>query len=226
MPPLEIADVTQKDLLKRSAQKKLLTFKKNDHLFRENEEAAQVFFIKTGKVKIIKHEGTEQSIILNIAASGEILGIHAVVNNHPYSNSAIALSKTTAYSIPADEFRWIVKNEIGLQLLVMKHLCAKIDLLESRMAKTGRKRTSQRLAETLVSLVKEHGLDSENCIKLSLEPADLAELVGTSKEYLYKKLHEFYTDGLLSIDSGKLKILSLERLEKAAGLPVSGGAAI
>jgi CRP-like cAMP-binding protein len=215
-----IAEMTLKDLLKRSVKKKLLTFQQSDYLFHENQRAKSIFFLKSGKVKIMKNEGTEHKVVLHIANAGEILGIHPVVNRQPYTTSAIALARTTAYSVPATEFRHIVRDEAGLKLMIMKHLCVKIDLLENQMSRTGKKSTSQRLADAIVSLAKEHGLDGDNYLKLELESGDLAEIIGTSKEYLAKRIHDFCTDGLISFKSGRIKIRDLAGLEKAAGSKV------
>lgn len=217
---VSIAEMTLKDLLKRSAQKKLVTFQQSEYLFHEKQRAKSIFFLRSGKVKIMKNEGTEHKIVLHIANAGEILGIHPVVNGQPYTTSAIALVRTTAYSVPAAEFNHIVRHEIGLKLMIMRHLCVKIDLLENQMSRRGKKSTSQRLADAIVSLVKEHGLDGDKYLKLELESGDLAEIIGTSKEYLAKKIHDFCTDGLISFESGKIKICDLAGLEKAAGSKV------
>ncbi|MEJ0055536.1 MAG: helix-turn-helix domain-containing protein [Bacteroidota bacterium] len=61
--------------------------------------------------------------------------------------------------------------------------------------------------------------------KLSISRDDLAKMVGTASESVIRVLSEFKDEGLIEIESGRIKILHPAKLEKVVRwmLPVSKG---
>lgn len=204
------------EFLEKAVHKELIKLNKNDCLFRENEDADAVYFIKSGRVKLIRTDKSRKCILLHIARDGDVLGIQAVITKHPHSNSAVALSETTVYRITRSDFNKIVDQDIRYKLAFMRLLCSKIGFLEEKIGSRKEKSTSERLANTFISFYKTYGIDKNNCIDLDLPLQDMANMVGTSKEYLNKKIHEFIKNGLISFVSGKYRILDPGKLEKIA----------
>lgn len=211
------------EIIYKSTRRRFLTFVRNDPLFREGEEASGVYIIISGGVKITKHNKPDTSIILRIANEGEALGIHTVINEQEHTTSAIALVKTKTHFIPADEFLLIIKDNMRYRLNVMKMLCSNINVIEANINIRSQKTAGERLADILISLVRTYGTDEDGYINLELPRGDFAELVGTSREYIARLVHEFSKSGLISTPSarGRIKVLNLERLETLAGLEKS-----
>lgn len=204
------------DIIKKSLEKKMLTYKKGDYLFHENEEAEGIYLLVSGKVKIIKNCKGDSNMILHIASGADVLGIHAVVNKHNHTYSATAITKTTVYLIPRIEFLNIVKQDIKFKLIVMRLLCSSIDMLENKMSSRIEKSAGERLAETLVTLSRTYGTDKNNYINFELSLQDLADMICTSREYANKIIYELSKKDLIASVSGKIQILNSKGLEQIA----------
>ena len=206
------------EIITESAEKKILVFKKDDYLFHENEASNGVYFVITGKVKIIKNENQPVQTILYLVKPGDVLGIHAVINEHSYTSSAVALVNTSVCFVPAKEFQNLINYNNKHKLSVMQLLCSNIDIIESKITSRTERTAGERFAELLVLLADTYGLTKENELKIELNLDDLASLTGASKGYLSKIITEFCLKEWISIKGNAIKILALDCLEKEAKL--------
>ena len=104
-----------RDIVKDSLGKQILTIRKNDYLFHENEPANGIYLVLSGKLKIITDECKPIHTILYLVKPGDILGIHAIINGHNYTNSAVALVNTEVCFIPGYEFFELDQQELKVQ---------------------------------------------------------------------------------------------------------------
>ncbi len=205
-------------IISESVQKKILTFRKDDYLFHENEKSTGIFFVISGKIKIIKNDNHPVQTILYLVKPGDVLGIHAVINEHEYTNSAVALVNSTVCFVPAKEFQKLINCNNEYKLSVMQLLCSNIDLIENKITSRTGKNTSERFAELLVLLANTYGITKNNELRIGLNVEDLADFTGTSKGYLTKIIAEFAQKELVEIKSSTIKILDQVGLEKEAKL--------
>jgi CRP-like cAMP-binding protein len=203
-------------IISESAEKKILTFHKDDYLFHENEDSDGVYFVITGKVKIIKNEKQPAQTILYLVKPGDVLGIHAVINEHKYTNTAVALVNTSVCFVPAEEFRFLINYNNMHKLSVMQLLCSNIDIIESKITSRTEKTAGERFAELLILLADTYGLTKDNELKIELSFEDLANLTGTSKGYLNKIIGEFCQKEWVSFKGNVIKVIELNSLEKEA----------
>lgn len=206
------------EIIRESSGKKILLFHKDDYLYHENEESNGVYFVISGKVKIIKNENLPAQTILYLVKPGEVLGIHAVINEHNYTSSAVALVNTSVCFVPAKEFHDLINYNNKHKLNVMKLLCSTIDTIESKIISCTERTAGERFAELLLLLADTYGLTKENELKIELSFEDLASLAGTSKGYLNKIIAEFCLNEWISIKGNIIKILDIDCLEKEAKL--------
>lgn len=204
------------EIIKNYGELTQFIFHKNDVIFKENDLSAGLYCIESGSVKIHKNEPIEQERILHLATSGEILGLHSVVNNQPYTNSATAISETRASFISANEFMELVNSNNTYKLLVMKSLCSRIDSMENHIVKISEKMSDERFADTLVILVEKYGLNKTKELNIHLTIDELASYTCTSKSYMKKIITEFTQRGLISFTSGNIKVLNLPLLRDTA----------
>jgi len=206
------------EIISESAEKKILTFHKDDYLFHENEHSNGVYFVISGKAKIIKNENQPAQTILYLVKPGDVLGIHAVINEHKYTNSAVALVNTSVCFVPANEFQDLIYYNNKHKLSVMQLLCSNIDIIESKISSRTERTACERFAELLILLSDTYGLTKDNELKIELSFADLANLTGTSRGYLSKIIAVFCQKEWVSFKGNIIKILDLNSLEKEAKL--------
>ena len=202
-----------REIIKNLKDIKHLSFIKGDLLFSENEEPKGIYCIETGSVKIFKKDHIGIDRILFLATCGEILGLHSVVNSHPYTNSAAAISDTKTVFIPIDDFTALLNSNNTYKLLVMKGLCSRIDTMEEHIVGISEKMSEERLADILLMLIDKYGVNSYNILNVNLTLDELASYACTSKSYLKKIISDFSSKGLVSISSNAIKILNLPGLK-------------
>jgi CRP/FNR family transcriptional regulator len=205
-------------IINQSVEKVIYTVLKNEFLFHEDEKAKGIYFIINGKVKIIKKENQPYPAILYLVKPGDILGMHALIDNHPHTNSAVALVDTDVCFIPADEFLSIVAGNNKNMLVVMQHLCSRIDHIENKINSRTDKSASERFAELLLLLIDTYGTTDKNTIKVELNIEELASLTGTSKGYLSKIIGEFSQKDLILFKNNGIRILNINELRQIAGV--------
>ncbi len=205
-----------KEILIESVQKKILTYKKDDYLFHENGNSDGIYLMISGKAKIIKNDNQPAQTILYLVKPGDVLGIHAVINEQNFTSSAIALGKASVCFIPAKEFRALINYNNKYKIDVMQLLCSNIDLIESKISSRQDKNTSERFAEVLVLLSNTYGLTETNELKMDMTLDDLANLAGTSRGYLTKIIADFCQKEWISVKGNVIRILNPDFLEREA----------
>ena len=204
------------EIIKNYGELTQFIFHKNDVLFKENDQPAGLYCIESGSVKIFKDEPADQERILHLATAGEILGLHSVVNNHIYTNSATAISETRASFITAHDFMNLINSNNTYKLLVMKSLCSRIDSMEDHIVRISEKMSDERFADTLLVLVDKYGINKTKDLNIHLSIDELASYTCTSKSYMKKIITEFTHRGLITFSSGNIKILNLPLLRNTA----------
>lgn len=204
------------EIIKNYGELTQFIFHKNDVLFKENDQPAGLYCIESGSVKIFKDEPADQERILHLATAGEILGLHSVVNNHIYTNSATAISETRASFITAQDFMNLINSNNTYKLLVMKSLCSRIDSMEDHIVRISEKMSDERFADTLLVLIDKYGINKTKDLNIHLSIDELASYTCTSKSYMKKIITEFTHRGLITFSSGNIKILNLPLLRSTA----------
>jgi len=74
------------------------------------------------------------------------------------------------------------------------------------------------LAEILLLLVNDFGLDNEQFLNISLTREELANIVGTATESVIRLLSEFKSDKFVELNGRKIKILNTKGLEKISNV--------
>jgi CRP/FNR family transcriptional regulator, polysaccharide utilization system transcription regulator len=192
-----------------------LTFKKGEMLFSAGEHAKGLYCIDKGSVKLYRGEPDNQRI-LHLAATGEILGLHSVVNNHPYINSASAITGVKACFIEAGEFLSMVESNNTYKLLVMKSLCLRIDTMEEQIISVAENSAEKRLAGTLLLLFEKYGVNKAKVLNITLTIEEIASFSYTSKSYMKKIISEFIRKELILFNEGKISILNIEQIKNLA----------
>jgi CRP-like cAMP-binding protein len=204
------------DIIRNNRNIKLEVFVKDDILFSEGEKPKGIYCIETGNVKLSKKSNNGQQRLMYLATNGEILGLHPVVNNHPYASTASALSDVHTVFISSENFMSLIKSNNTYKLLVMKSLCSRIDSMEEHVAGLSEKTSDERFADALLMLINKYGMNSSNTLNVHLTLEELASFTCTSKSYMKKIVSDFSSKGLVSISADNIKILNLPKIKNIA----------
>jgi CRP-like cAMP-binding protein len=100
----------------------------------------------------------------------------------------------------------------------MQITCRELGQANTYITDIAQKTVRERLAEILVQLKNDFGLDEENVLKITLTREELANIVGTATESVIRLLSEFKQDKLIELNGRKIKVLNLVALMKVGNI--------
>jgi CRP/FNR family transcriptional regulator len=204
------------EIIKSEKELVVREFKKDDILFREGDDPSGIYCIDSGNIKLIKNESKANNRIVHLASKGEILGVHAILNTHPHTNTAAVMDKSRVSFLGAHRFCELLETDNSYKLLVMKALCTRIDTMEHHINLISEKQTEQRFADTVLMLMRKYGLKQKHKLKINLPLEDLANYTCTSRTYMRKIIIDFSQKGIISYRNGEINILIESTFESIA----------
>ncbi len=206
-------DCNEAILDKAFANREFVSFKKGEYLLKEGDAFKGVFFIQNGVAKVLKRGKKYKEFILWFARPGDIIGMNSFLNNDKkYSFSVSAIEDIESCFIPESDFRNLIAKEPAIGLKLMKDMCEKIDLIEDRITSIAQKKIREHLAEILISLASKSKKIKQGGLSVNYSIKDLANIIGTTKNYLYKILSDFDSKRLVSMKNHKLVIRDMNKL--------------
>jgi len=189
-------------------------YKRGDILYNEGNRISGFYCINTGIIKVFKTgvDGKEQ--IIRFARKGEIIAYRSVLSNEPACTSAKVIEDCQVCFIPSELLIQFVKTNPAFAFEIVKLTCHELAEANSYITDIAQKTVRERVAEVLLNLVKDFGLDDQKYLRISLTREELANIVGTATESVIRLLSEFKSDKLIELNGRRIKILDLRGLEK------------
>jgi len=111
-----------------------------------------------------------------------------------------------------------IKTNPAYALELIKLACHELGEANSFITDIAQKTVRERLAEVLLFLVTDFGLDDQQFLNISLTREELANIVGTATESVIRLLSEFKSDKLVELNGRKIKIINAAGLEKISNV--------
>ena len=189
--------------------KKVKAYKKKTEVFAEGDTPGNVYFVKSGNIKIFKSHPDGKEFITAVCHPNDFFGYEAILENSPYKESAVAMQDSELTLIPRKDFLTLLQSpDVSASFISL--LCRKVTEKENQLLNLAYNSVRQRTAESLLKVSELK--DTRDNIAISRD--DLAKMVGTAPESVIRVLSDFKDEGLIEIDGGKIKILAPAKLEK------------
>jgi CRP-like cAMP-binding protein len=193
-------------------------YKRGDILYQEGNRISGFFCVHSGIIKVFKtgFDGKEQ--IIRFAKKGDIIAYRSVLSNELACTSAKVIEDCQVCFIPSEILISFIKTNPSYALELLKLACHELGEANSFITDIAQKTVRERLAEVLLFLVNDFGLDNESFLNISLTREELANIVGTATESVIRLLSEFKSDKLVELNGRKIKILNTKGLEKISNV--------
>ncbi|MFN6947117.1 MAG: Crp/Fnr family transcriptional regulator [Cytophagaceae bacterium] len=194
-----------------------LNIKQGQVIFHEGGYPTGIHILKEGKVKKFKTgvDGKEQ--IFYICNSGEIMGLHALLSEEQYADSASTIEDSVISFIPKDDFFKVLQRSTVLSNHLLKNLSHEFAVFVNSITILAQKSVRERLALSLLILKDKFKDNQKNEeVHIVLTRDDLANFIGTAKETLVRLLHNFKDEGLIKTEGKSIIILDVKGLVKIA----------
>ena len=199
-------------------EKDFRQYKRGDILYQEGNRISGFFCINSGIIKVFKtgFDGKEQ--IIRFAKKGDIIAYRSVLSNELACTSAKVIEDCKVCFIPSEILTAFIKSNPSYALELLKLTCHELNEANSFITDIAQKTVRERLAEVLLLLVNDFGIDNQQFLNISLTREELANIVGTATESVIRLLSEFKTDKLVELSGRKIKILNTRGLEKISNV--------
>lgn len=199
-------------------EKEFRQFKRGDILYNEGSRISGFYCIHSGIIKVFKTglDGKEQ--IIRFAKPGDIIAYRSVLSNEVACTSASVIEDSQVCFIPSEILISLVKSNSSYALEILKLACHELGEANSFITDIAQKTVRERLAEILLLLLNDFGLDDQNYLQISLTREELANIVGTATESVIRLLSEFKTDKLVELNGRRIRLLNKKGLEKISNV--------
>ena len=188
-------------------------FQKGELIFKQGAPANHIVYLREGFVKLSKRGIGGKDYILSISKKGAYLGIHNLnKKSRQYYVSATAITKTEVCFIDIEKFNFLLKSNGNFASEVISYIFSDEMNYYDRLVNNVQQQLPGRLANTLYYFWKQVYID--NSFNLNLTKAELASLIGTSRESVSRLLKEFQRMGIIEMKKNKITILDEEKLEE------------
>ena len=187
-------------------------FTKKTEIYSEGMNPRYLYFIHSGKVKVIKTNEWGKELIIAIYRAGEFLGYESLIKDAPHMDTAISMEEVVASLIPKKDFLELLYGSRELSAIFIKMLADNVYQKEEKLIQLAYDSIRKRVANALLLL---HERYENKGIKIMRD--DLAALIGTAKETAIRTLSEFKEDKYIKIEKGKISILDVDALQNMPG---------
>jgi CRP/FNR family transcriptional regulator, cyclic AMP receptor protein len=114
-----LENISEEALVQLEATKQIRLFEAGERLFTEGETPEAIFVVCSGEINLFMSSGNGKTLPLRTAASGEILGLSALLGETPYDFTAQTSVRSKVGVIGRDQvFRFFGENqELGIRFL-------------------------------------------------------------------------------------------------------------
>lgn len=189
--------------------KKTKTLKKKAILYSEGEQPLHIYFVKSGRIKTFRSHPDGKELITNLYNNNDFFGFEPILENRSYADSAVAMEDSELVAISKSDFLTLIQGHPDVSATFISLLCKKVTEKETQLLHLAYNSVRQRTAESLLKL---HSQNDKAFLAISRE--DLAKMVGTAPESVIRVISDFKDEGLIEIETGKIKISQPAKLEK------------
>jgi CRP/FNR family transcriptional regulator len=184
---------------------KPLKLGRNGIVYSPGDRADRVYFVSSGRVKIVRSNAAGAEVIVGIRTPGDIFGeLTWLVGTAatPRSTSAIAFEPSLVSCVAVDDFTALLRADPPIARTFARGISRRLAAAEQELTELAGKSVPGRLVDVLGRLASSHGVpepDGALRIGMNLTHKDLADLIGTSRETLTKELAVLVDVGLLRV---------------------------
>jgi CRP-like cAMP-binding protein len=197
------------------------TYAPGEEIFGPKREPENVWLVEHGLVRLHRLAPDGRQVTIALVRPGHVFGGISVLSDSPRISFAEAMRRSTCWRIPRETFLRVVRSDPEAGFAITKEVAGRMARIESRLEDLAFRNVESRLARTLLRLAEEFGQPAGDWIQLevSLTQAELATLVGTTRQSISETLGGLVARGAVARDRGRLA-LKRDALAATAGAPL------
>lgn len=193
-----------------------IEFKAGDMVFKEGDQADNIYMVKHGRVKVYSNHTPEIEVIARFATDGQVIGHRGFGEDFTFSVSAVALSDSAVFSMPMETFQSLLKANNLFCYYFMLFFTEELRRSERANKRKLNSTVKERVAQAIRMNMENFGFDADddNLLAFTITRKDMASIASTTYESVIRSLADLQKDGIIKIEGKKLRIIDKKALCK------------
>lgn len=190
--------------------------KGDEPIYFADEPSKNIYFLKTGRVKITKYLADGSEKIIAIINPGEIFGELAYFDEGQRTDYAVTLEPSLICAISNQDLASFIAKNPELNLKLTRLLGLKIRSFHERVEDLIFKDADQRIASFLLRFAEKNGkkIGDQIFVKPFLKHQNIGELTACSRQTVNYFLTGLREKGIIDFDRNKLIINKISELKR------------
>lgn len=187
-------------------EKEERTYQKGEIILEEGNTPNGVYLFTQGTAKLYKIGFTGKEQIIRFLKKGDLIGYRSILSGQAFGASVTVLEETKVEFYPEKYFVKMLEKNAAFSFQMLQLISKQLGDAADTITTLAQKTVRERLAEVLMTLEKQLGVDNEGYIKIALTREEMANLIGTATESAIRLISEFKNDGLIAVQGRRIKI--------------------
>src|SRR3974377_912622 len=183
-------------------------------IFANGDPGTGLMGVLEGAVKISVASADGRDIVLTIMHEGDIFGEIALLDGHPRTADATAMTDCELMVIERRDFIPFLRSQPDLAIQIIEILCSRLRRTTEQVQDMTFLNLSTRLAKTLLRLTAD--AERGSALKVAITQREISQIIGRSRESTNKQLRSFAKLGLLRLERGAIVVVQRDKLAKVA----------
>lgn len=200
-----LARLSEADLRALASRGRARSYRAGAVLFREGDPGDALFVVVEGDVRVVVLSAAGGEATVALLGPGEFVGDLALLDGRPRSASAIAHRAAKTLVVTRDDFRRWLSERPKASFALLEALSLRVRRTDEALADLSFLGLPQRLAKRLLAL-------TTGAERLRITQAELASMLGVSRESVNKQLNQFAREGWIVLRRGSVAVLDRDAL--------------
>lgn len=212
-----LKNIESVEYVSSNTDKNYITYKDSQFVFCEGEVGNELYFIKSGHIKITKISN-EKETIFAVLGVGDIFGEMAILDDKSRSANAITIGETALVVVNRTTFKHFIETQLDITMNLIYTLADRVWLTSKTAENFIMKEPIAKMYGTLVTILKKDHtkFESNETYKFNFSLIDLAHMSGINKEDINETIEKIKKDKIIREASENIHISDLEKLKSMA----------
>jgi len=213
-----LADAPGDILARLAATARTQTHRARQVVYLPGDRASGVHFIASGRVKVSKVTRDGKELTLAYRTNGDFFGETCLLEGGPREEMVEAMETTTSVEIECAGLARLLSGHAQVAYPFARALIDRWRGLEAKVEQLVFKDVRAKLAELLLRLGSEHGVEHRRGLVLGLKIThqEMANLIGSTRETVSLTLSQFKRKGLIHTEGRRVILADREGLRSLA----------
>jgi len=188
---------------------------KNELIFHAGAPGKNVYFLRSGRVKIYQPSPLGKEVILWFCLPGDMFGLAEVAQGEGRVVNAVACETTEVLSVSQVNFAEFMLKHPASSLIIFQVLSCRLRTLSDLIVNLVNDDVKTRITKLIARLSAQYGVRRSQDIQLDIQLThqEIADMVGTTRQTVTSVFSELQRHGYLRMENRRIRIARPELLQ-------------